>query len=65
MPRIRSDCCATLQHAFPRDIVMNDILPFLELPPYTFFGVEDDGMEEDDIVIPVSQMMKMKVATMR
>jgi len=30
------EVATTLQLALPRDIVMNSVLPFLELPTYTF-----------------------------
>ena len=36
----------TLQHALPRKIVMNNVLPLLELPSHTF-GVEEDDDEEE------------------
>jgi len=39
---------ATLQQAFPKDIMLNSILPFLELPSHTFEG-EVYG-EEDRIL---------------
>ena len=39
---------ATLQLVLPRDIVMNSVLPFLELPAHTFFEVEDKSDEEED-----------------
>ena len=45
---ILDEAAATLQHALPQDIVMNNVLPFLELPPYTF-GVVEDEMEEVDV----------------
>eukprot|EP00985_Skeletonema_marinoi_P014749 scaffold7522_cov202-Skeletonema_marinoi.AAC.4 len=51
------EVATTLQLVLPQDIVMNNVLPFLELPSYTF-EVEDyeeggeqeylDGEEEDD-----------------
>eukprot|EP00986_Skeletonema_menzelii_P006790 scaffold2578_cov136-Skeletonema_menzelii.AAC.6 len=36
----------TLQLALPKDIAMNNVLPFLALPPHTF-EVGDEGEEED------------------
>ncbi len=44
---VLDEAATALQHALPQDIVMNNVLPFLELPPYTF-GVVEDEMEEDD-----------------
>ena len=38
--RVLDDAAATLQLALPQDLVMNYVLPFLELPPHRF-GVED------------------------
>jgi hypothetical protein len=32
----------------PRDIVLNNVLPFLELPSYTFEGEEEEDEEEED-----------------
>ncbi len=29
------DVASTLKRVFPKDIVMDNVLPFLELPPYT------------------------------
>eukprot|EP00984_Skeletonema_dohrnii_P030378 scaffold21779_cov69-Skeletonema_dohrnii-CCMP3373.AAC.3 len=41
---------ATLQQAFPKDLVLNNILPFLELPSHTFEGeVYGEEEEEGDI----------------
>ncbi len=44
---------ATLHFALPEEIVMRNVLPFLELPSHTFEADEleddsedDDGMEE-------------------
>eukprot|EP00985_Skeletonema_marinoi_P014762 scaffold7522_cov202-Skeletonema_marinoi.AAC.17 len=41
------EAATTLQLALPQDIVMNNVLPFLELPSYTF-EVEDHEEVEDD-----------------
>mmetsp|Transcript_26777 Transcript_26777/g.53538 ORF Transcript_26777/g.53538 Transcript_26777/m.53538 type:complete len:81 (+) Transcript_26777:410-652(+) len=41
------EAASTLQLALPRDIVMDNFLPFLELPSYTF-EVGDHEDEEDD-----------------
>ena len=42
------EVATTLQLALPRDIVMNNVLPFLELPSHSF-EVEDheEGEEQD------------------
>jgi len=42
------DVAPTLQRVVPQDIVMNSILPFLELPPHVF-EVEDDEDSDDDV----------------
>ena len=40
----------TLQLALPQDIVMNNVLPFLELPSYTFeVGDHEEGEEQDHL----------------
>ena len=45
---VLDEAATALQHALPQDdIVTNNVLPFLELPPYIFCVVEDE-MEEDD-----------------
>ena len=36
--RILNEAATTLQLALPNDIVFKNVLPFLELPPYTFQG---------------------------
>ena len=36
---------STLQLTLPNDIVMNSVVPFLELPEHTFEG---EDLEEDD-----------------
>eukprot|EP00985_Skeletonema_marinoi_P023731 scaffold15942_cov74-Skeletonema_marinoi.AAC.7 len=33
-----NEAATTLQHALPSDIVIKNVLPFLELPSYTFEG---------------------------
>ena len=38
--RLLNEAGSTLHHALPHDIVMNNVLPFLELPSHTF-EVED------------------------
>jgi hypothetical protein len=38
----------TLQLALPRDIVLNNVLPFLELPPHTFVVEERQGEDGSD-----------------
>ena len=45
--RFVNEAGSTLHHALPHDIMMNNVLPFLELPSYTF-EVEDHEDEEDD-----------------
>ena len=47
--RILNEAGTTLQLALPREIVMNNVLPFLALPSHTF-EVEDQDMEENDSV---------------
>mmetsp|Transcript_2653 Transcript_2653/g.3931 ORF Transcript_2653/g.3931 Transcript_2653/m.3931 type:complete len:107 (+) Transcript_2653:88-408(+) len=34
---------ATLQQAFPQDIMLKNILPFLELPSHSFEGENNEG----------------------
>ena len=46
---ILDEAATMLQVALPRDIVMNNVLPFLALPSHTF-EVEDQDMEENDSV---------------
>lgn len=54
--RLLYEAGSIIQHALPRDIVMK-VLPFLELPSYTFEVENDedvndeDEMEEDDLVL--------------
>ena len=38
----------TLQLTLPHDTVMNNVLPFLALPPHTFEVEEDEHWEEED-----------------
>ena len=42
--RILDEAAATLQLALPHEIVMKNVLPFLQLPSHTF-EVEDQEME--------------------
>ena len=44
---VLNEAAATLQFALPQDIVTKSVLPFLELPSYTFEREEEDGEEED------------------
>ncbi len=44
--RIMNKAATTLQLALPRDIVMNNVLDFLDLPHW--FGEEDESEEEED-----------------
>jgi len=41
--RIVGEAATYLQLALPNDIVMKNVLPFLELPSYTFEGEESEG----------------------
>eukprot|EP00984_Skeletonema_dohrnii_P024420 scaffold13533_cov90-Skeletonema_dohrnii-CCMP3373.AAC.5 len=43
-----NEASTTLQHALPQDIVMNNVLPFLELPSYTFKVGDHEEESEDD-----------------
>ncbi len=43
---VLDEAVTTLQHALPRDILMNSILPYLELPSHAFEG-ENDEVESD------------------
>eukprot|EP00985_Skeletonema_marinoi_P029537 scaffold28122_cov126-Skeletonema_marinoi.AAC.4 len=45
--RLLDEAATSLQLALPQDIVMNNVLPFLELPSYSF-EVEDHEDEADD-----------------
>ncbi|KAK1737797.1 hypothetical protein QTG54_011569 [Skeletonema marinoi] len=45
--RLLDEAATSLQLALPQDIVMKNVLPFLELPSYTF-EVADHEEEEDD-----------------
>mmetsp|Transcript_17088 Transcript_17088/g.25371 ORF Transcript_17088/g.25371 Transcript_17088/m.25371 type:complete len:86 (+) Transcript_17088:1372-1629(+) len=38
-----------LQLALPRDILMKNVLPFLELPSYTFELVDHEEEEDDSV----------------
>ncbi len=48
-----NEATTTLQLTLPKDIVTNNVLPFLELPPHTFeehdgsLGKEDDTDDEE------------------
>jgi len=42
------DVATTLQLVLPQDIVMNSVLPFLELPSYTFEVLVEDKEEDDN-----------------
>ena len=44
---ILNEAAATLQFALPHDIVMNNILPFLKLPSYTFEGEDQEDGDSD------------------
>ena len=45
---LEEDVAITLQLVLPNDIVRNSVLPFLELPSYTFQVGDDDEEEEGD-----------------
>lgn len=47
--RLLNEAANTLQLALPRDIAMNNILPFLELPPYSV-GLGDQANEDDEVL---------------
>ncbi|KAK1738414.1 hypothetical protein QTG54_011083 [Skeletonema marinoi] len=42
-----NEAATTLQLALPNDIVLNNVLPFLELPSFTFEGENDEGGRGD------------------
>ena len=47
--RLLNEAATILELALPNDIVRNKVLPFLELPPYTFeVGDDDDDEDSDD-----------------
>ena len=46
--RFVNEASSTLHHALPPDIVMNNILPFLVLPSYTFEVEDDEESYSDD-----------------
>eukprot|EP00984_Skeletonema_dohrnii_P025052 scaffold14191_cov97-Skeletonema_dohrnii-CCMP3373.AAC.1 len=43
-----NEAATTLQHALPPDIMMNNVLPFLELPSYSFEVGDHEEESEDD-----------------
>ena len=45
---LNEEIATTLSAALPRDIVMNNILPFLELPSHTFELVDHEEEEDED-----------------
>ena len=45
---LEEDIATTLELALPRDIAMNNVLPFLELPSHTFEVGDDDDVDNDD-----------------
>ena len=45
---LNEEIATTLQLALPRDIVMNNVLPFLELSSYTFELEDEEEKEEGD-----------------
>ena len=45
--RMLGEAGSSLQHVLPHDIVMNNVVPFLELPPHTF-EVEDPGTDDQE-----------------
>ena len=44
---VLDEAVTTLQHALPRDNLMNSVLPFLELPSHAFEG--ENGEVESDV----------------
>eukprot|EP00984_Skeletonema_dohrnii_P021464 scaffold10729_cov91-Skeletonema_dohrnii-CCMP3373.AAC.7 len=42
------EIATTLEHSLSQDIVMNNVLPFLELPSYTFEAEDYEEWEEED-----------------
>eukprot|EP00573_Skeletonema_grethae_P012682 CAMPEP_0201709846 /NCGR_PEP_ID=MMETSP0578-20130828/58318_1 /ASSEMBLY_ACC=CAM_ASM_000663 /TAXON_ID=267565 /ORGANISM="Skeletonema grethea, Strain CCMP 1804" /LENGTH=389 /DNA_ID=CAMNT_0048198841 /DNA_START=148 /DNA_END=1317 /DNA_ORIENTATION=- len=45
--RVLNEAATTLQQlALPRDIVMNNVIPFLALPPHTFEEEDEDEVED-------------------
>jgi len=42
------EVATTLEHSLSQDIVMNNVLPFLELPSYTFEVEDYEEWEEED-----------------
>eukprot|EP00984_Skeletonema_dohrnii_P007720 scaffold2832_cov132-Skeletonema_dohrnii-CCMP3373.AAC.5 len=46
--RILDGAATRLQLALPRDIVMNSVLPFVQLPPHKFEGEEDYSLEGEE-----------------
>ena len=46
--RVLDGAATTLQLALPQEIVMNNVLPFVQLPPHTFDGDEDYSLEEEE-----------------
>ena len=52
--RVLDGAATTIQLALPQDIVMNSVLPFLQLPSYSFDGEEEYSAE--------GRIMKMKKA---
>jgi len=45
---VNEEVATTLQLALPRDVLMNHVLPFLELPSYTFKVGDHEEESEDD-----------------
>ena len=46
--RLLNETATTLQFALPQDIVTKSVLPFLELPSYTFGREEEEDDSDDD-----------------
>ena len=46
--RILNEAATTLHHVLPDDIVMNNVLSFLELPSHTFDGEEKEESSDDE-----------------
>ena len=45
---ILNDAATTLQISLPQDTLMNNVLPFLDLPSYTFEDHDESEEEEED-----------------
>ena len=46
--RIMDEAAAALQFVLPQDIVLKNVLSFLELPSHTFDGEDDENEDRDE-----------------